>query len=89
MDEVSRTRCSGQPLLISQYITAEGVESTGKTSSESKSRWLHENYKTYRVNLRYDTASKIIDFMELHKGAEGVTPIIREALELYIKSKGD
>lgn len=70
-------------------ITAEGVESTGKTSSESKSRWLHENYKTYRVNLQYDTDSKIIDFMELHKGAEGVTPIIREALELYIKSKGD
>ncbi len=53
------------------------------TSSEVKKRWIDANYKTYRVNLRYDTDQDLIDYMETHKGAEGVTPIIRAALNDY------
>lgn len=48
---------------------------------KEESRWLKENYKSYRVNLRYDTDQAIIDYMEQHKSSEGVTPIIREAPE--------
>lgn len=49
---------------------------------------MQNNYKTYRVNLRYDTDQEIINYMEQHKDLEGVTPIIREALENYIKKDG-
>ena len=55
-----------------------------KTSSEVKARWIKANYKTYRVNLRYDTDQAIINYMEERKTKEGVTPIIREALENLI-----
>lgn len=48
-------------------------------------RWINANYKTYRVNLRYDSDQHLIDYMEAHKGAEGVTPIIRAALEDFTK----
>lgn len=41
---------------------------------------MKDNYKTYRVNLRYDTDQDIIDYIESRKNLEGVTPIIREAL---------
>lgn len=57
------------------------------TSSEVKARWINANYKTYRVNLRYDTDQHLIDYMEAHKDAVGVTPIIREALEDYTNKK--
>lgn len=57
------------------------------TSSEVKARWLKDNYKTYRVNLRYDTDQELIDYMEQRKGKEGVTPIIREALQ-KLKDEG-
>ena len=46
---------------------------------------MKENYKTYRVNLRYDTDQRIIDYIEQNKDTTGVTPIIREALENLIK----
>lgn len=49
---------------------------------------MANNYKTYRVNLRYDTDQDLIDYMEKHKQAEGVTPIIREALENLIRTDG-
>ncbi len=63
------------------YSTERGRKSIGKTSSEAKARWLKDNYKTYRVNLRYDTDQDIIDYIEARKTLDGVTPIIREALE--------
>lgn len=49
---------------------------------------MANNYKTYRVNLRYDTDQDLIDYMEAHKQNEGVTPIIRDALEAFIKNDG-
>lgn len=49
---------------------------------------MANNYKTYRVNLRYDTDQNLIDYMESHKESDGVTPIIREALENLIKKDG-
>ena len=48
---------------------------------------MKANYKTYRVNLRYDTDQDLIDYIELRKDAEGVTPIIREALQ-KLKKEG-
>lgn len=62
----------------------KGVSSTAKTSTEAKARWMKANYKTYRVNLRFDTDQQIIDYIELHKEHDGVTPIIRDALESLI-----
>ncbi len=49
---------------------------------------MRDNYKTYRVNLRYDADQTIIDYIERRKGQDGVTPIIREALEKLIKIDG-
>ena len=49
---------------------------------------MANNYKTYRVNLRYDTDQDLIDYMEKYKQTEGVTPIIRKALEDLIKKDG-
>lgn len=49
---------------------------------------MANNYKTYRVNLRYDTDQELIDYMEKRKESDGVTPIIREALEALIKKGG-
>ena len=45
---------------------------------------MKANYKTYRVNLRFDTDQQIIDYIERHKERDGVTPIIRDALESLI-----
>ena len=58
------------------------------TSSEVKTRWIKANYKSYRANLRYDTDAELIEYIEQHKDSEGVTPIIRAALDMYIKSGG-
>lgn len=46
---------------------------------------MKANYKTYRVNLRYDCDQPIIDYIEERKTQDGVTPVIREALENLIK----
>lgn len=54
------------------------------TSSEVKKRWMDANYKTYRVNLRYDTDQTIIDFMARETETRGATEIIREALTAYM-----
>lgn len=58
------------------------------TSSEVKARWIRENYKSYRVNLRFDSDQNLIDFVEANKDKDGTTPIFREALELLVKDKG-
>ena len=55
------------------------------TSTEVKTRWMKANYKKYQISLRYDTDQRLIDFIESRKDLDGVTPIIREALENYIK----
>ena len=58
------------------------------TSSEVKKRWMDANYKSYRVNLRYDNDQELIDYMEQHKEQFGTTEIFRAALELLIKNGG-
>ncbi len=58
------------------------------TSSEVKKRWIDANYKSYRVNLRYDADQELIDYMEQHKEQFGTTEIFRVALELLIKNGG-
>lgn len=53
------------------------------TSSEVKMRWMAENYKTYRVSLRYDTDQDLIDLVERVKAENdgfGVTDVFRTAL---------
>lgn len=83
---------TGSAPLALDYKSERGLKSIANrkttTSTEVKSRWMRENYKTYRVNLRYDTDQEIINYMEQRKDLEGVTPIIREALENYIKKDG-
>lgn len=59
----------------------------GKTSNEVKARWISKAYHRYHVSLRYDTDQHLIDYIEAHKDI-GVTQIIREALEAYIKEQG-
>ena len=58
----------------------------GKTSYKVTKRWQDKTYKNYAAHLRYDTDQHIIDFLEAHKGKNGATQIIREALEMYMKS---
>ena len=58
------------------------------TSSEVKKRWIDANYKSYRVNLRYDNDQELIDYMEQRKEQFGTTEIFRAALELLIKNGG-
>ena len=60
------------------------------TSSEVKTRWIKENYKIYRVSLRYDTDKELIDFIEQAKQKNdgfGVTDIFREALNEYMQTE--
>ena len=58
------------------------------TSSEVKKRWMNANYKSYRVNLRYDADQELIDYMEQHKEQFGTTEIFRQALQLLIDRGG-
>ena len=58
------------------------------TSNEVKQRWKSKTYKSYIVNLRYDTDQNIIDFVESNKENKGVTPLFREAMESLLKGKG-
>jgi len=56
-----------------------------ETSTEVKARWNAANYKTYRVNLRYDRDQELIDFVDKFKAAHerdtGVTEIFRAGVE--------
>ena len=56
------------------------------TSYEVRKRWMDKAYKRYSVNFRYDTDQEIIDFIEEHKDKIGTTNIVRDALEMYMKS---
>ena len=50
------------------------------TSSEVKMRWMAENYKSYKVSLRYDSDQELIDFVERFKAKNdgmGVSDIFR------------
>lgn len=48
---------------------------------------MDNNYKRYVVNLRFDTDSELIDFVEEHKDKQGTTDIFRQALE-KLKNEG-
>ena len=58
------------------------------TSSEVKKRWMDANYKSYRVNLRYDNDQDLIDYIEQRKEQFGTTEIFRVALQLLIDRGG-
>lgn len=54
----------------------------GKTSTEVKSRWINANYARYNVNLRKDTDSELIAYIERRKhNGEQTTDIFREAVQ--------
>lgn len=54
----------------------------GKTSSEVKARWKKANYAEYHVNLRKDTDSELIAYIERRKhNGEQTTEIFREAVQ--------
>lgn len=54
----------------------------GKTSSEVKARWMKANYASYRVNLRKDTDTELIAYIERRKhNGEQTTEIFRDILE--------
>lgn len=57
------------------------------TSYEVKKRWKDKMYKSYQLNLRYDTDKDLIDFIEKNKGNIGVTAIVRDALNEYVNSQ--
>ena len=60
----------------------------GKTSSEVKTRWMKANYASYRVNLRKDTDSELIAYIERRKhNGEQTTEIFREAVR-RLKNEG-
>ena len=58
------------------------------TSSEVKKRWMDANYKSYRVNLRYDNDQDLIDYIEQFKEQFGTTEIFRAAMEALINNGG-
>ena len=49
---------------------------------------MDANYKSYRVNLRYDNDQDLIDYIEQHKEQFGTTEIFRVALQLLIDRGG-
>lgn len=60
------------------------------TSSEVKMRWMAENYKTYRVSLRYDTDQDLINLVESVKAKNdgfGVTDVFRKALTALMEQE--
>lgn len=60
------------------------------TSSEVKRRWIVANYRPYTVNLRYDTDTELIDFVEKVRTEEniGVTEVFRNAIAQYMQVYG-
>ena len=48
---------------------------------------MDNNYKRYVVNLRFDTDSELIEFVEENKEKIGTTDIFRQALE-KLKNEG-
>ena len=56
-----------------------------RTSSEVKQRWMAANYKKYVVSLRFDTDSKLIQFIEDNKDTIGTTEIFREGIKALME----
>lgn len=60
------------------------------TSTEVKSRWNAANYKTYRINLRYDTDQALIDFVDKYKADHdgiGITDMFRAGVEQFMQEQ--
>jgi hypothetical protein len=60
------------------------------TSSAVKMRWMSENYKTYKISLRYDTDQELIDFVERFKAKNdgmGVSDIFRAGVEVLMEAE--
>lgn len=55
------------------------------TSYEVKKRWKDKTYKSYQLNLRWDTDEDLINYIE--QSDEGVSAIVRKALNLLLKSE--
>ena len=54
------------------------------TSTEVKNRWKALNYRTYQINLRYDSDQELIDFVEEYKKTHdgvGITDIFRAGIK--------
>ena len=64
-----------------------GVTSIGKTSSESKMRWMKANYKRYQVQFRVDDDANLIQFVEQYKAERGTTELFRAGIE-KLKKEG-
>lgn len=63
------------------------MKSIGKTSSESKTRWMKANYKRYQVQLRVDDDADLIAFIDQNKTKHGTTELFRMAIE-KLKNEG-
>ena len=79
-------------LKYSHHNGMECVQMARKTetSSEVKMRWMAENYKTYRVSLRYDKDQDLIDLIEKVKSENdgfGVTDVFRKALRALLEQQ--
>ena len=58
----------------------------GKASPEARERWKAKAYKRYDLCLRHDRDEEIIEFLEANKARYGISGIVRDALEMYMKS---
>jgi len=56
-----------------------------KTSTEVKQRWINANYARYVVSLRFDTDSKLIQFIEDNKDTIGTTELFREGIKALME----
>lgn len=74
-------------LLGLDYNTRKGLKSIGKTSSESKMRWMKDNYKRYQVQFRVNDDADLISFIDQHKEMYGTTEIFRIAVD-RLKNEG-
>lgn len=63
------------------------IATRGKTSSESKIRWMKANYKRYQVQLRIEDDAELIQFIEQTKDRYGTTELFRMGIE-KLKSEG-
>ena len=60
------------------------------TSPEVKNRWKAKNYKTFQINLRYDSDQELIDFVERFKAKNdgtGVSDIFRAGVEVLMEAE--
>ena len=67
--------------------SVKGMAKITEAKAAANRRWDIDNLKRYAVSFRYDTDSKLIDFIEANKGKDGTTQLFREALQMLIDSK--